>query len=108
MGTQKDDLYTKQIAFDLKVTPIEPPFFVEPPLNLHGNTSLSIGEDKKIVVEKPEETLELRCRVGGRPRPQLVWKLNGSPVNASKDSNRVQIAEDGQVLRIFFVTKKDE
>jgi hypothetical protein len=106
--SKKDDLYTKQIAFDLSVTPVEPPFFVEPPLNLHGNTSLSMGNDEKIVVEKPEETLELRCRVGGKPRPQLFWKLNGFPVNASKDTNRVQIAEDGQVLRIFFVTKKDE
>ena len=103
---KNEDSYTKQIAFDLFVVPIEPPFFVES--NLHGNNTLSKGTDEKIVVDQPDKLLELRCRVGGKPRPQLLWKLNGSPVNASKDANRIQIAEDGQVLRITYVTKKDE
>ena len=103
---KNDDIYTKQIAFDLSVLPIEPPFFVES--NLVGNNTLSKGDDGKIVVEEPDKLLELRCRVGGKPRPQLLWKLNGITVNASKDANRIQIAEDGQVLRITYVTKKDE
>ena len=101
---KSDDSYTKQIAFDLSVTPIEPPFFVES--NLQGNNTLGKGKSENIVVDQPDKLLELRCRVGGKPRPQMFWRLNGSPVNASKDANRIQIAEDGQVLRITYVTKK--
>ena len=103
---KNEDLYTKQIAFDLSVLPIEPPFFVES--NLVSNISSPSGKIEKIIVDDPDKLLELRCRVGGKPPPQMFWTLNGSPVNASRLANRVQIAENGQVLRITYVTKKDE
>lgn len=97
----------KEIAFDLSVDPIEAPFLVETNLGAFNET-FAWQDNQKIIVSDPDKLLELRCRVGGKPRPEMIWRLNGSPVHASSNVDRIQIVEKGQVLRITFVTNKDE
>ena len=91
----------KEKFVDLDVMALEPPILVE--------TNLSFGEKKStIVVNKPGDGIELRCRAGGRPKPEVLWSLNGQNLNITGNMSRIQLSEGGQILRVTYVTNHDE
>lgn len=94
-----EDPTTREKSFDLTVLALEPPVLVE--------TNLG-GSDVPIIVNEPEDGLLLQCRVGGRPRPQVTWLLNGAPLGVSVNTTRVQIADEGQLVRVNYVSARDE
>ncbi|XP_078065563.1 neural cell adhesion molecule L1-like protein isoform X2 [Mustelus asterias] len=40
-----------------------------------------------------EENAELECEVGGQPRPQVQWKVNGKPLNETKPTFNRKISQ---------------
>ena len=36
----------------------------------------------KVIVEKPDDGLELKCRARGTPEPSVTWTLNGRKIDA--------------------------
>merc|ERR1719410_2706447 len=61
-----------------------------------------------LIVQAPEDGIELFCKVHGRPRPMIKWFLNGQILKPTLNTTRVQILEDHQVVRINYVSAKDE
>ena len=61
-----------------------------------------------LTVQEPEDGIELFCKVHGRPRPLIKWFLNGQILKPTLNTTRVQILEDHQVVRINYVSAKDE
>ena len=82
---------------------------VEVPVFIQTNLLPQVDKDTKpLLVSKPEDGLELRCRVNGRPRPLITWYLNGQKLQPTVSTSRVQILEHRQLVRINYITQKDE
>ena len=65
-------------------------------------------ETPPILVQREEDGLELRCRVTGRPRPEVTWFLNGNKLLPTVNTSRIQILEDRQLVRINYFRDQDE
>ncbi len=81
----------------------------EPPLLVNTNLKPEVNKTKQpLLVAQPEDGLELFCRVSGRPRPQMKWYLNGLRLTSTTTTTRVQLTDEDQVVRINYVSPKDE
>lgn len=89
------------LSFNLNVLPLEPPVFIE-------TNMVATASKEPLIVERPEDGLELKCRVAGRPWPLITWSLNGAKLYPTVNTTRVQITEDNQVVKINYVSKADE
>jgi len=92
-----------QLSFKLNVLPLEHPAFINSNL-----VSDSQKDGQPLIVEQPEDGAELICRVAGRPWPSINWYLNGKKLKPTLNNSRVQITDEHQVVRISYVTSKDE
>ena len=72
----------KELSFNLDVVRLFAPVVTETTLGLIGNMhGVRRPKLKKVVVEKPENGLELKCKARGTPQPSVMWSLNGSPLD---------------------------
>ena len=97
------DENSSQLSFHLNVLPLEPPVFITTNL-----VPLINDDTMPLIVQAPEDGIELFCKVHGRPRPMIKWFLNGQILKPTLNTTRVQILEDHQVVRINYVSAKDE
>lgn len=93
---------TEELSFKLNVLPLEPPVVVE------TNLMSKIDSKKPLIINNPEDGIELMCRVAGRPLPLIRWTLNGAKLMPTLNNSRVQILDENQVVRISYVSHKDE
>ena len=70
--------------------------------------SASQKDGQPLIVEQPEDGAELVCQVAGRPKPSVNWYLNGKKLKPTLNNSRVQVTDDNQVVRISYVSSKDE
>jgi len=77
---------------ELKVQKLEIPEFVET-LNMNMDT---------MFIKEEGETVEMKCKVKGYPKPKVEWYLNNTAINFVKDIN-FQTFDEGQSLRIAAV-----
>ncbi len=102
-SNQQEDNDSEEIAFKLHVLPLKPPVLI--------NTNLlpDLGKDTMpIVVNEPEDGFELYCRVDGTPRPVVEWYHNGGRLWPTTNNSRIQILDNDQIVRISYVSAKDE
>ena len=98
-----EDENTSQLSFHLNVLPLEHPVFIA------TNLVSKVDEDTRpLIVQAPEDGIELTCKVHGRPRPLITWYLNGKKLKPTLNTTRVQILDDNQEVRINYVSSKDE
>ena len=95
--------YENQLSFKLNVLPLEHPVLISS--NLVSNSQI---ENQPLIIEQPEDGAELVCRVSGRPWPEIKWFLNGQKLRPTLNNSRVQIIDDNQVVRVSYVSAKDE
>ena len=100
---QNEDSGFEELSFKLDVLPLERPVFID--------TNMETSYDKNtqpLIVQEAEDGVELFCKIHGRPRPQITWYFNGNKLRPTLINSRVQIADDNQVVRISYVSPKDE
>ena len=98
-----NDENTRELSWTLNVLPLEPPVFIA------TNLVPIVNEDTQpLIVQNPEDGVELFCKVHGRPQPLITWYFNTEKLLPTINTTRVQILEDNQVVRINYVSSKDE
>uniref|UniRef100_A0A0K2U975 Platelet-derived growth factor receptor-like protein n=1 Tax=Lepeophtheirus salmonis TaxID=72036 RepID=A0A0K2U975_LEPSM len=91
----RDGRIRSALHADLTILPLELPK-ISMDTNMKGERS---------VVEEPHSGHEFYCPVyQGRPHPKIQWTLNGLNIS----SPRAQILEEGQLLKLNYITEVDE
>lgn len=98
-----EDDNKEELSFKLNVLPLEPPVFID--TNLLPTYGRSTPAK---IVERPEDGIELFCRVAGRPWPSINWYLNGAKLYPTVNNSRIQILNNNQVVSISYFSPKDE
>ena len=91
----------KEQSFNLDVVPLIAPVVTETTLGLIGNMhGVKRPKLQKVMVEKPEDGLELKCKARGTPQPQVTWSLNGRPLDiTAKNVSRYDRGSSGYLSK---------